>query len=103
LHALVLALAAGKPVVGVSYAPKVSSTLRLLGLERNLVDLSSDGVDRLLGVVEHAWANRVEQGRALAPRVAAAKDRVRAATERVWEQLARQPRAGLVLDHEVAR
>lgn len=101
LHSLILALAAGKPVVGLSYAPKVSSTLRLLGLERNIVDLSSEGVDRLFGVVEHVWANRAEQSRALAPRVAAAKDSVRAATERVWRQLAPEPEVRPMLDHEV--
>jgi polysaccharide pyruvyl transferase WcaK-like protein len=83
-----MAMATGTPVIAVSYAPKVASTLRLLGLEENVVELSSAGVDRLLDAVEHAWTDRAQQRAALAPRIADAKQRVHAATERVWQQLA---------------
>jgi polysaccharide pyruvyl transferase WcaK-like protein len=88
LHSVVMAMATGTPVIAVSYAPKVASTLRLLGLEDNVVELSSAGVDRLLDAVEHAWTDRAQQRAALAPRIADAKQRVHAATERVWQQLA---------------
>jgi polysaccharide pyruvyl transferase WcaK-like protein len=100
LHSLILALAATTPVVGISYAPKVAGTLRLLGLERNLVDLSSDGIDRLFDAVEQVWADRQRQRLSLAGQMAHVKDRVHAATERVWRQLAPQAGTADLLDHE---
>jgi polysaccharide pyruvyl transferase WcaK-like protein len=100
LHSLILALAATTPVVGISYAPKVAGTLRLLGLERNLVDLSSDGVDRLFDAVEQVWADRKRQRLSLAAQIAEVKDRVHAATERVWRQLAPQAETADLPDHE---
>jgi polysaccharide pyruvyl transferase WcaK-like protein len=103
LHSLVLALATGTPVVGVSYAPKVASTLRLLGLEQSLVDLSSGNVDRLFEVVKRGWESRAQQRALLATRIPEVKSRVRAATDRVWQQMVvhteahhgAQPRASL--------
>jgi polysaccharide pyruvyl transferase WcaK-like protein len=100
LHSLILALAATTPVVGISYAPKVASTLRLLGLDRNMIDLSSDGVGGLFHAVEEVWAERARQRLALVLQIADVKGRVHAATERVWRQLAPEAATADLLDRE---
>lgn len=59
LHALILALVAGTPVVAVSYARKVRRQLEDMGLGHQVLDLEGLQVEELLSRVEEALADQV--------------------------------------------
>lgn len=60
LHACVFAAAAGVPAMGLDYAPKVRSFLRLAGLGEEAVPVDRKGLAGLPGLLSSAWARRDE-------------------------------------------
>lgn len=69
LHALIMGAAAGRPVVGVSYDPKVDAVLETLGLAP-AGTLPGVSAGALVSAAAEAWERREAVAAALAPRVA---------------------------------
>jgi polysaccharide pyruvyl transferase WcaK-like protein len=78
-HSLILAAAAGTPILGLIATPKNRGFLASLGL----TGVEFDGLDEavLIGALEAAWAARERLRAELAPRVAAEKRRAREVRE----------------------
>jgi len=58
LHSNVFALTEGVPVVAVGYQYKTRGVLRMLGLERWLVEIDQIDSDSLVSLLHKAWAER---------------------------------------------
>lgn len=80
LHALIMAAAAGRPLVGVSYDPKVDALLTDLGLAL-AGRLPGVTAKELAAAVEKTWERRAEMATELAPRVAERRRRAEATAD----------------------
>jgi len=58
LHALILAAAAGAPIVAISYDPKVSAFLSEIGQEDAIYDIANPDPIRLAALLEAVWNQR---------------------------------------------
>ncbi len=76
MHANILAMAAGTPVVAVAYQPKTAGILEELGLDDWWLAIDDLGDDRLRGLVAAAWADREARGRLAHERAQQAAARV---------------------------
>lgn len=82
LHALVLALPAGVPLVALAYSPKVAAFMQQLGLDDYVLDPEREtGLERLAGLVDDAIATRDERATRTGERAALLSDANREALE----------------------
>jgi len=58
LHSLILATAAGTPALGIVYAPKVRSFMKLMDLERYCIELTDFRPDLFCHMAIQAWTER---------------------------------------------
>lgn len=80
LHALIVGAAAGRPVVGVSYDPKVEALLGELGLAP-AAQLPDVDPQRLAEAIGSAWEGRASLRATMAPKVAELRERAAATVE----------------------
>jgi polysaccharide pyruvyl transferase CsaB len=91
LHFVMLAALAGVPVVGLPYAPKVSSFLDRLGV-RVPEPVQSDRAGALLAAIDRTWDTRAKQSRLLGARITELQQQARRTAPLVAELLTREAR-----------
>jgi polysaccharide pyruvyl transferase WcaK-like protein len=85
LHGLILAVAAGTPVIGVSPARKVTRFMRDCGFSELCVEIPDLNAEKLCAMVEHVTAGHAQ----LRQRVAEIAADSRAQLERAYDDLVR--------------
>ena len=81
LHSLILASSVGVPVVGLVYAPKVLSFMKLLGLENYSIDLTKINAQSLHMSIKSFWENKETIKKAVSIAIPELKKKANLATE----------------------
>ncbi|MBI5966100.1 MAG: polysaccharide pyruvyl transferase family protein [Chloroflexi bacterium] len=101
-HSIIMGLNVGTPVVGLSYAPKVASVMKLVGLEKFCNSSLTPDADELSAQLSEAWNTRDEFRLMIKPKHEVIRDAAKLHTNFALDLLSRSRRSELQFSQEFA-